>query len=573
MVVFAPIAVLLHTMDVLLVLRWMAAIGSLAVLWLVLGVPAIGMVLAVRAVPALVLPEVPAGVEAALAAGDDRRIDFGACYREQIGAITHVHLAGDHVARGYAEGVLVGGHIARIETEMMGVFIERVPNFFARHLLLGLVNWNNRSLDSYFTADERDEIAAITEGHRRYHDPYCAVSPSYTRGLQYHALHDVSQYLIDNPLVHPPQIGCTAVAVDGPRSVDGHLLVGRLFDFEGGTCFDRDKVVYTVRPDGGIPFVSVAWGGMAGAVTGLNDAGLWVSINAAATDGQTFIGRPIVMVVRDVLEHCRTIEEALLVIQRAPVFVSDGVLLASGPAARAVIAEKGPHGMGVREMDDHRLVSTNHFLTPAWKGDQANGGRIALGTTVKRMARADQLLLATPRHDPASILAVLRDHRGAGDAEVGFGNRGTINAWIGAHLVVADVTAKRIWVCEPYHGLGRALAFGIDGPVPADAPGGEALPESPELALYRTKGVEYRALEGHVVELLRAGRRDQARPLAERLLELNPEFFNANVLAAQCSDEPLRRRRLLERALALMPAYAADGEGIRALLDRTAPVP
>lgn len=554
-------------------LRWTAALVSLAVMWLLFGVPALGMILAVRAVPALSVPEVPAQLVAALAAGDDRRLEFGRCYREQVGAITHVHLVGDHVTAGFAEGVLVGDRIARIETEMMGVFIERVPSFFARHLLLGLVNWNNRSLDSYFTGDELSEIAAITEGHRRYHDPYCAVSPSYTRGLQYHALHDVSQYLIDNPLVHPPQIGCTAVAVTGARAVDGHLLVGRLFDFEGGTCFDRDKVVYTMRPDGGIPFVSVAWGGMAGAVTGLNDAGLWVSINAAATDGQTFVGRPIVMVVRDVLEHCRTIEEALLVIQRAPVFVSDGVLLASGPANRAVIAEKGPHGMGVREMVDDHMVSTNHFLSDAWKGDHANAGRIARGTTTKRMARAEELLLATPRHDPASLLAVLRDHRGASDAEVGFGNRGTINAWIGAHLVVADITAKRIWVCEPYHGLGRAIAFGIDGPIATSEPGGEPLAASPELATYQAKGTEYRALETHVVELLRAGKRDEARPLAERLLELNPEFFNANALAAQCSDDPLRRQRLLARALLLQPAYPADAESIRALLGADAPRP
>jgi len=34
---------------------------------------------------------------------------------------------------------------------------------------------------------------------------------------------------------------------------------------------------------------------------------------------------------------------------------------------------------------------------------------------------------------------VLRDRRAVGDRDVGFGNRGTINAWIGAHLAVADL--------------------------------------------------------------------------------------------------------------------------------------
>ena len=128
----------------------------------------------------------------ALVASKAPRIELGKCYREKVGELTHIHLEGPIAELGFYQGVLVGDSIARIETEMMGVFTERIPYFFARHLILGLVSWNNRSLDSYFFPHELIEIAAITEGHRRYHDPYAAVSPSFTRGLQYHALHDIS---------------------------------------------------------------------------------------------------------------------------------------------------------------------------------------------------------------------------------------------------------------------------------------------------------------------------------------------------------------------------------------------
>jgi hypothetical protein len=266
--------------------------------------------------------------------------------------------------------------------------------------------------------------------------------------------------------------------------------------------------------------------------------------------------------VREILERCRTIDAALAVIRAAPVFVSDGFLLASGEEDRAVAAERGPHGLDVREMADQRLVLTNHFLAPQWRADTANAGRIAHGTTAKRFARAEGLLAATAQHDPASLLALLRDRRGAAGEDVGFGNRGTINAWIGAHLVVADMKAKVMWVCEPSHGLGRAIPFGIDGPL--DQP---PLPASPDAVLHDQAADEYRLIQDRVVALLRAGQRDHAAPLADRLLVLNPEGFEANALAAECSPDPAQRRRLLERSLALQPAYPADAEKIRALID------
>jgi hypothetical protein len=542
------------------IIRWLCALIVLGIAWVMLGIPGTGMVLATRAMPKLELPTLSAQQEASLAS-ERSRVTLGRCYREQVGGITHIHLEGSPAEIGFYQGALVGQSIARIETEMMGVFTELVPSFWARHLLLGLVNWNNRALDSYFLPQELTEIAAITEGHRRYHDPFSSVSPAFTRGLQYHALHDISQYLIDNPLVHPPQVGCTAVAVKGNRAQDGHLLIGRLFDFEGGSCFDQDKVVYTVRVDGGIPFVSVAWGGMAGAVTGFNEAGIWVSINAAATDGQAFVGRPIVMVVRQILERCRTIDEALDLIRSSSIFVSNGVLLASSKENRVVVAEKGPHGMGVRPMETDTLVLTNHFLSAQWRDDKANATRIANGTTTKRMARADALLAGRERHTPTSLLGLLRDRAGVGGADVGFGNRGTINAWIGAHLVVADLTAQVLWVAEPSHGLGAALPFGINGPQPA-AP----ILESPDRAEHERFGEEYVLTERRVLELLAAGRIVEARPFAERLVAINPNFFNAHVLLARCSSDPAERRSHLEQALTLQPAYPEDERAIREML-------
>ena len=61
------------------------------------------------------------------------------------------------------------------------------------------------------------------------------------------------------------------------------MIIGRNFDFEGGRIFDDEKILKWVFPSNGIPFVSVIWAGMVGAVTGVNASGVYISINAAGT--------------------------------------------------------------------------------------------------------------------------------------------------------------------------------------------------------------------------------------------------------------------------------------------------
>ncbi len=533
--------------------RWLAAGTLMASAWLVLGLPAIGMLLGTRA-PVPLAPRAPLAV-ALIGNGEIRTWDD--CRREPVGLITHVHLTGDAQHIGTAHGLLAGDLITALEGDMTATFVDRVPSFFARHMILGLVSFNNRSLFEHFTADERLEISASTAAHGATWDSLRCLGPSFSRGMQYHALHDVSQYLIDNPLVRPIQVGCTAVAVGGARSRDGHLLVGRLFDFEGGPRFDQDKVVFTVEPDHGYPFMHVCWGGMSGGVTGLNQAGLWVSINAAATAGQSFVGRPIVMVVRDVLQHCRTIDEAIVIIKAAPVFVSDGVLLASRDEQKVVVVEKGPTGVAVRAWQDDSLVSTNHFLAPEWDTDARNHERIVNGTTTVRMQRVNELLARQAQHDPESLTAILRDHAGLHDAPVGFGNRSTINAWIGAHLVVADITAGIVWVSEPWHGLGMMRPFDVHGPLP-----GPTIAASPEMALLPAK-IEHDRLRAEVLAHLH---NPDAAGKTARMRELNPDGFEAAWLSGLTASDPVQRTTFLKRALTLQPAYPADQAAISSAL-------
>lgn len=522
---------------------------------LFLAMPASGMLLGMVAPP----PVPDLGIEPRLV---DGRLVVGRSYRERVGGIEHLHLVGSPVEIGYAHGALMGERLAAMEGELLATFTDLVPSFWLRHLVLGLVSFNNRDLARHFTGPELRELAASGHPHGRRTDIYRELSPGFTRAVQYHALHDASQYLVDNPLINAPQIGCSAVAVRGGRSASGGVLVGRLLDFEGGESFDRDKLVITYEPDHGHVFCSVVWPGMVGAVTGLNQAGLFVSVNAAVSQERRFVGRPVVLVLREILQHAATVEEAVAIVAAAELFVSSNVLIVSGDEDRAVVVEVGPGGHAVRELRDDALVVTNHFEHPTWSEDEANARRLREGTSTKRSARIHELLGERRRLDLPDLLAILRDRRPVGGTDVGFGNRGTVNAWIGAHLVVADPKARLLYVAEPAHGLGRALAFGVRGPLDRTP-----LPADPELARHERVGDRFASGLEAAYAMLARDERAAGAVAAEHLLELNPRSFAAHEIAGRTCDDPDEARRLLERALTLHPAYPADERRIRAALD------
>ena len=69
------------------------------------------------------------------------------------------------------------------------------------------------------------------------------------------------------------------------RQVGGrHINHCRNFDFYVGDAFCRDKIIAFYRPSQGFKFMMITFGGMTGVLSGMNDQGLTVTINAAKSD-------------------------------------------------------------------------------------------------------------------------------------------------------------------------------------------------------------------------------------------------------------------------------------------------
>jgi len=251
------------------------------------------------------------------------------------------------------------------------------------------------------------------------------------------------------------------------------------------------------------------------------------------------------------------------------VFVTDSYLLGDGETGHAVVVEKSPGRVAVREMANGLLFQANHFEAPAFAQDPGNLQHQQEGTTCSRHERLVEVvrgrLAGGARLDPASAVEILRDRRAPGGVEVAPGNRSTINPFIATHSVVCDLTRGVLWVSAGPHQLGAFEAYSIDGfGGPPPAPG---IAADPALAdgRYERVAEARRLLLGAEQDL--GGRLDDVT----RALELNPDDPHALELlgrVAEGAGDPERALKHYRAALSAHPAFPADRGALEATIRR-----
>jgi isopenicillin-N N-acyltransferase-like protein len=385
--------------------------------------------------------------------------------------LREVFLRGTPEAIGMEHAQALVDRMSVDEGALWGEYERRVPSWLTR---VGLLDWGRlrfRALDLGIPYARRRELAGEALGF--VPDPFAGRMETYQRLLFLYSLYDMSL-----PLERSPLIGCTTFALDGDHTVDGHALVGRTFDFEAGDWFDRDKVVFFVLEKGAIPFASVGWPGFLGVVTGMNSAGVLVVVHGARAGVASTDGMPVAFSLREVLSRSHDTPEALDILRAQNVLVSHVVFVADAQGRFAVV-ERAP-GMPafVRETRSNVAV-TNHFEGPL-ATDPANVRVEQTTTTLDRRARADELLsgVAPRSATPASALAFLRDHACSADPQCPPGDRRAIDAGIATHGVIADTTARVLWVSAGPHLAGHFVRLDVSALLAANAPSGEPEPET-----------------------------------------------------------------------------------------------
>src|SRR5690606_30016716 len=219
---------------------------------------------------------------------------------------------------------------------------EFVPSKTKQYLLRKFLAWYNRKMYLNITEEDKVEIYGLS---RYAAHTYDNIAPPYLRLLYLHGAHDIGHAMQDLALV-----GCSSFAAWGDKTPDGTLILGRNFDFYVGDAFAQDKIVSFVRPAQGHKFMSVTWGGMIGVVSGMNDQGLTVTINAGASKIPLVAKTPVSLLTREILQYASNIGEAVAIAKKRSVFVSESILVGSAEDNMAAIIEVSPKNFGVYEV-------------------------------------------------------------------------------------------------------------------------------------------------------------------------------------------------------------------------------
>ena len=416
------------------------------------------------------IPDVVVPAVGAPALVGSRAVLGGSSLERRDGYWFMVH-TGDAVTIG-AEHARLGGFLTqRAEDIMQADFQRRLPAPM-RLILPPILMWQFRDLGHAIPVEQQEELYGFG---MTYADRTPFPLNAYQRGIYYHGLHDMVQNLVGNPWVDPGIAGaCTGFGASGGGTTDGHTIVGRNFDFEVVPIFDEEKVVHLYARDGAIPVMSVSWMGMVGVLTGMNADGIWIALNAAASEGRNKRGPPVANWVRLLLENARSIDDVERMLNEASPVVTDIYVVADGKTGEVVAFERGQTRMGRRELrPDGKLAVANHLLSATFDGDEDDASMRKYTTTMARHERMQELVDAAPLSVERGV-EILRDRAGPGGAELAPGNRNAIDAFIATHSVVGDMTDRVLWVATAPHTQGAVRA--IDMLVELDAAGVDTAP-------------------------------------------------------------------------------------------------
>ena len=500
---------------------------------------------------------------------DDGIRRLGSSFLRMREGIREARLAGDSYQRGYARGRLAYDEIIAVERDLRGMLERFVPSV-KRLLLHKVVALHLRASIPGIPAEHLEEIDGLSDALAP--DPFREQWNPFARYLALHALHDFSQrYVDDTPLA----AACTGFAATGRATLDGHTWMARNFDFEGGERLDREKIVAYVVPRDGIPYLSVTFAGLTGVTSGFNREGIGIFVNAWSAGETSSAGEPATLVAADVLERARSLADAIGILQKASVFVSDLYVIADGKTGEMAVVEKTPSRCAVRR-GGNGVLAANHPETSEFAGTRL----AASSTSLYRRERLEELVARQAgRLDAQGAVRILRDRRGKGDRELGPGNRNAVNALISSHSVVFDLTASRAWVAQAPHGLGRFVAYSLDLGIAADptdsrfrALASDSIPSDPWLD--GCGYAEYVAARRLLAEANRAlsKRPAQALAKAQDALRRAPNWVEALALSAEAlakTGDRAAAERLTRAALDRDPApptFARSLEEFRAAL-------
>ena len=385
----------------------------------------------------------------------DLRYYDGNFLRHSESGLWELFVKGDAFQRGEAIGKLSSDLLHYQEKVFVDQIREIVPSDSYLKFLRFFIVLFNRHLGENVLEEYRNEIYGISLSCTHEYD---FIGTPYERQLNYHSAHDLGHAMQDYMLV-----GCSSFATWGTQSADSSLLIGRNFDFYVGDAFAENKQVAFYVPEQGYRFASVGWPGMIGVLSGMNETGLTVTINAAKSAVPTGSATPISILTREILQYAATIDEAFAIAQKRETFVSESILIGSAKDGKTAIIEKSPEKTVLfTGKEANRLICTNHYQSEEFSKDERNMENIRTSDSPYRFARLTELINENLPINVSKAASILRDHKGLQNTDLGLANEMAINQFIAHHSVIFQPEKRLMWVSTSPWQCGKYVAYDLN---------------------------------------------------------------------------------------------------------------
>jgi peptidase C45, acyl-coenzyme A:6-aminopenicillanic acid acyl-transferase len=447
--------------------------------------------------------------------------------------IWELYLSGNPLQLGLNSGALTRRLYHRQDSLLFTKLKDFVPSERKQRFLYKFLKWFNRDIDKNILPIYRAELY----GQSCYADSlFDYIAPKYERSLYLHSAHDIGHALQDLMLV-----GCSSLAAWGRHTEGGKLLIGRNFDFYLSDDFATEKIVRFVRPTQGYPFMSYAWGGMIGVMSGMNTEGLTVTINAGKSNIPLKARTPISLLCREILQFATTTGEAIAIAKKRKVFVSEAIMVGSAKEGKAILIEVSPKKFGVYEVDNGLLLCANHFQSTPYLKDKKNRKQIAHTHTAYRYKKMQELVSENERLTPKGIAAILRNTEGLEGRALGYGNEKALNQLLAHHSVIFSPEERIAWVSTAPYQLGEFVAYDLKeifkgekyAPHTVYPQTNENIPADPFLYTQAYRDYEaYRYLEQQLSQQLREKTTIQISDYLP-LTFLNPDYWKGYYLLGE----------------------------------------
>ncbi len=364
-----------------------------------------------------------------------------------------MYLNGDPFERGYLAGKISQHLIQKQEEAFVSEIKRMIPSDSYLKFLRNFIAIFNRKLDKHIPLEYQEEIYGVSMAASNEFD---FIGPPYQRMLNYHAAHDIGHALQNMNLV-----ACSAFSTWGAYSGDSSLIIGRNFDFYVGDEFSEEKIIQFMEPDKGYRFVMITWGGMMGVVSGMNEAGLSITLNAAKSDIPAKAATPVSIIAREILQYADDIEAADSIARLRESFVAESFYIGSAKDGKASVIEKKPNQQALFQTSDAYLISTNHFLTPNLTHKQYEGAAMDDYATLYRYQRMEELIDSLAPFNTLKAAELLRDQKGLQGKNIGMGNEKAVNQLIAHHSIIFQPDSLRFWISTKPYQLGTYLCYNL----------------------------------------------------------------------------------------------------------------